>query len=423
MTETQTTGINMKKKSVFMGLTLVTISMSPLAETDHNFDFGGRVRYVHIDNVKNDGKAASLLLRGELDSQWHKHWSSLLQIDYIESYYKNEHSDGKRNNGKPLVADVPGSEINQLFLKYERDDWILKLGRQLLEVEDQRFIGSNSFWQNDQTFDSILSKKNILENSSLTYTYTNKVHRIWGDNNAVSSSLSSPDMYGNQTEIRDVNTAWLGEHTLDSHFIQGNLNELDYSKFVVYYYQHKNKSHKSESNTTYGLNHSFTYKSGRLGLKSKLEFAQQHQPEAPYDGLLPYYLFDLNSAYNAQQLGVRIEALGTKGGTSFIFPLSSLHGFQGWADKFSVTPENGLIDSSLRFKFRKAPWRLEVRYHWFTEYRNNTELGEELNLDIVFKPKRKHKILLRIADFKQTNHTNPIYKSELRAYLDYSYNL
>ena len=60
-----------------------------------------------------------------------------------------------------------------------------------------------------------------------------------------------------------------------------------------------------------------------------------------------YWLVDLGLNVSAWRLGLGYEVLGADRGlpfTSFQTPLATLHKFQGWADKFTVTPPNGIQD-------------------------------------------------------------------------------
>jgi hypothetical protein len=72
--------------------------------------------------------------------------------------------------------------------------------------------------------------------------------------------------------------------------------------------------------------------------------------------------------------------------TSFQTPLSSVFKFQGWADKFTVTPPDGIRDAyaSLGYSWKAlGPLRgvsLQAAYHRYESDRLVRRYGDEINL-------------------------------------------
>ena len=86
-------------------------------------------------------------------------------------------------NGKtqyPVVADPKGTEVNQIYLKYTMDSANGIYGRQRINYSNQRFVGGVAWRQNEQTFDGFRGNWQALENVSLDYSYSYRVHRIFG---------------------------------------------------------------------------------------------------------------------------------------------------------------------------------------------------------------------------------------------------
>ena len=90
--------------------------------------------------------------------------------------------------------------------------------------------------------------------------------------------------------------------------------------------------------------------------------------------------------------------------TSFQTPLATLHKFNGWADKFLVTPPNGLSDAygSLGYGWKKVgkidAITLTAAYHRFGSDRLGLRYGDEVNLQAVAKVKR-YTFLIKYADY------------------------
>lgn len=80
----------------------------------------------------------------------------------------------------PLIADPENTEINQGWLSYAGiPDTEIKVGRQLITLDNQRFIGSASWRQNEQTFDSATITNTSLPNTKLVYGYISNVNRVF----------------------------------------------------------------------------------------------------------------------------------------------------------------------------------------------------------------------------------------------------
>ena len=79
------------------------------------------------------------------------------------------------------IPDPHGFNLTKVYLAYDSDDnWQLKLGRQKLSFDNERFIGAVDFWQTPQNFDAFKFDFNDQINWHVQYAYSNKVHRIFG---------------------------------------------------------------------------------------------------------------------------------------------------------------------------------------------------------------------------------------------------
>ena len=403
-----------------LGLLVLTHIEYAHADTDikNDLNFAQRSRYAHVDKDIDSGKAASILLRLTLKTEWSEHLGSTVEIDSVKSFFNNDHSDGVVLNGKPIIPDVAGTEINQAFFSFSNDDLNAKLGRQRINFDDQRFIGGNGFWQNEQTFDALSAKANLLTNSSVTYAYLYNVNRIFGNKAGKYLEDSNPNYPKNERP-----TSLLGDYKLDSHLARIEWNEWDYSRWVSYLYLINNKDLPSASNNTLGTSYSFNYKVDALKYRLQIEAAVQRRTEIPDEQTLPYYLADMGININAYEISIRYEILSAKNNTTFITPLGSLNDFQGWANELSPIPTQGIKDASLGFLWRAAPFKIDARYHTFMGYTDGNKLGKEVDVDFVYKPARKHTISLRFAHFIPESTTQTNGKNTRKIFLDYSYNM
>lgn len=406
---------------VLLPIALSDLAVAQLWESEtHRVELASRARMAHLEEDNTKGKAGSLLLRLNLHSRWTDNIATLLELDHVETFLEDDHSDAVRMNGKPVIPDPPGTEINQLFADYQGDIVHLRTGRQRINFDNQRFIGSGSFWQNEQTFDALLAQTNIFSSSSMTYVYVVNVNRIFGD--GATARLSDNDIvYGASAGERPVGL--LGDHKLNAHLARLEINEWDYTRLTAYTYLIDNQDARNLSNNTAGIKYHFSYKVSAIKYRADLEAAVQTLQESDDDLQIPYYLADLGLGIGSFEFGGRYEILGSKKNMGFITPLGSVHEYQGWADKFVTTPDAGIVDASIRVNWRIHPWRIDARYHFFDEDAGQQRYGEEFDLDIAFKPWRKHELLLRYADFRSSTDYRASLSDEKKLILSYSYNL
>lgn len=398
----------------YLFLLVVFASLNTFASGEHEFDWGSRSRYANVD-ADNSGQAASILLRGTLESHWNDLLGSTLEVDHVSTAFKDDHSDGERLNDQPLIPDPQGTEINQGFVSLKLEQAVIHLGRQRINFDNQRFIGGNGFWQNEQTFDAALGKLKISTNSNLTYTYIANVNRIYGDD--ADKDITGTDPYGNGVVWERPVALW-GDHEHNSHLARLEWNEWDYTRLVGYAYRIDNQDMPLASNNTLGVSYNFNYKYQRIKYRVQLEAAQQDRYEINADGL-DYYLLDLGLGVGAFEISTRYEILGANETAAFITPLGSNHDFEGWSDEIGNTPDSGVRNASLGLLWRASPFRVETSYHFFKEDTGGADIGRELDLDFIYKPARKHSISLRLANFEPEDGSGSIRK----VYLDYSYNL
>jgi Alginate export len=383
-----------------------------------DMDWSARSRYADFSGTES-ARAASLLLRLNMNAQWSDILGGHIQLDNVSRAFKNQHSDGVDLNGKPVIPDAGGFDINQAYMSLDIDSMSFKLGRQKINWDDQRFIGGNGFWQNEQTFDAALVNYKFLSNSQFSYAYIDNVNRIFGDD-ADKNLANSNSHYDGDGAERPLN--FLGDHRHHTHISQLNFNEWDYSQVVAYAYAMNNLSMPKASNRTLGANYTLTYKWDAIKYRIKIESALQKQPEASTNPLLSYYLLDMSAGIRRYEFVGRYEILSHKDGVNFITPLASGHDFQGAANQVSNNyMAAGVKDASLGMLVRATPFKVEARYHQFYTYTTTDYMAQELDLTLSYKPSRQHAFTLLAAYF-QPDVGVLKGKSARRIYVDYAYN-
>jgi hypothetical protein len=145
-----------------------------------------RLRWEHVDQPTADADAATLRLRlgGEL-----KHAASKLSllaeaegtlaIGNNYNAFPYALASSQRRTQFSVVADPENIELNRLQLQYKSKAVTVTVGRQRINLDDQRWVGAVGWRQNEQTFDAARIEAK-LGPVSLDGTYAIDQRTIWG---------------------------------------------------------------------------------------------------------------------------------------------------------------------------------------------------------------------------------------------------
>ena len=153
------------KKHIILGAVFTALaSTSALAES---FPLGGgitltpsldaRVRFetVDQDNAVADAEALTVRLRPGI-SLGSGGFSLLVEGEGTFGIVNHYNDTNAANGVEPysVVADPESIELNRAQLQYKSKAVTLTAGRQRINIDDQRFVGSVGWRQNEQTFDA-----------------------------------------------------------------------------------------------------------------------------------------------------------------------------------------------------------------------------------------------------------------------------
>ncbi len=322
----------------------------------------------------------NLVLSGRLEAE---------RIDHIGYQHFNSTTNG--HTAFPTVADPDETEINRLYLQFTGlTDTILKGGRQRVNLDNARFVGSVPFRQNEQTFDSLAVINTSLPDTRLFYGYVWKVNRVFGD---VSEN---------------------GNFHTSTHLFNGSYDGLGFVKPSAYVYllDLTEPSQENSSTATYGLR--FTGKTAIAKGWDALytaEFAHQTDwAESNVDNNHNYYTAEVGLA--ATELAsvfdltakIGYEVLDGDGTRAIQMPLATLFAFNGWADRFlASTPATGLIDQYASIGIKAHGISLLAAYHDFDAEEGSLDHGEEWNFRIARTFFNHLTLALRYATYSARN--------------------
>lgn len=311
------------KKTVLLSLVTSTLimaggSIAPVeptvettTETDtgifNNTKFSGelRPRYEFADDsVKDEANAFTtrFALAVKTEIAGIEGLSAFGQIMAVTNFGYDEYAPEQA--GYALIADPQNSRVTQAYLDYTIGDTSLRAGRQMINLDDQRFVGAVGWRQMPQTFMGYTLTNSSIENMNLMATYVT-------------------DRYG----IMDALTT--GTETA---FLHADYKAMPELKLSAYGYLIGSNS------DTYGL-----MASGKVGMFNYIaEAATQQDASLEYESMgkpdvdAIYFRGDISTKYNGFILGAAYESLGDADGNAhgFTTPLATLHKWQGFADVF-----------------------------------------------------------------------------------------
>jgi len=348
-----------------------------------------RYRYEHVnqDNALKDANASTVRIRLNYKTADWSNWMGFVEFDHVAEVIVNDFNSGAGTSpGRTqysTVADPRGSDLNQLYLQYSpSDDWRLRLGRQRILLDNQRFVGGVGWRQNEQTYDALGLTISSIPNTELFYSYVENVNRIFGDR-------ATPPA---------------GDNSSNTHLLNAKISLNESWAVTPYAYYIDNEDITSFSTSTFGarVTGKFAARGGSISLLAELA-TQSDAANNPVNYDADYaHISALWTAKSGLAFGAAFESLGgdpVSPGMSFRTPLATLHAFQGWADQFLATPGSGVDDLYVTVKYKAASWNLQAIYHDFSSEVGSGDFGTELDIAASKKLGDRYGLLLKAAFF------------------------
>lgn len=282
-----------------------------------------------------------------------------------------------------VVADPENLELNRLQLQYKSKAATATLGRQRVALDDQRWVGSVGWRQNEQTFDAVRGEAKLGQ-VALDFTYS------------IAQRTTSGEYAGPRTRL-DGDFVFAG--------ISAKLGPVD-GKLFAYLLDYDETFFLANSSQTYG---GFLAAALPIGPKIKLalraSYARQFDyADNPFDYAADYWSFDAGTTLAGFNLAAGWEQLGSDNGSAAQSPMASRHKFNGWTDLFLTIPAAGLEDEwvSVGRKFdgvKLLPGlNANITFHQFDSDVGDVEYGTEWDASVGFKL-GKVGVLLKYADY------------------------
>jgi hypothetical protein len=273
------------------------------------------------------------------------------------------------------IVDPGFTDINQLFVEWTGiKNTKLKLGRQIVNLDNVRFIGDIAFRQNTQVFDGISVVNKTIPNTEIFAAHFSKVRQVntkLRDGNIDLVNIKyrwlpteSITGYGYFVDVENLSQN-NGNPTAAGTAAQGG-NGLGGSDDIPTSPTNINPNRTDASSKTLGLRLDGVHV---IDPNWRSLYTVEYAKQDDYRGGNPlidthYLKVGGGAAYNVWSLRLDYEKLSSNDGKyGFQTPLGTNHLFQGWSDHFLATPRQGIEDLFVTFggKIEKAV--LYAEYH------------------------------------------------------------
>lgn len=340
-----------------------------------------RPRYEMVDTNNDTGNANAITNRLVLGAR-----ADVSAVDGMSVFAEmtdvhalNNDSYKSTNNSvtdKNVVADPEQTRLTQAYVDVKYADTLVRVGRQMVNLDNQRFIGAVGWRQMPQTYDAILVANSSVKNLNLAAAYVTQVNTIKAEN-----------------------SSYLDTRSLILHAVYKVSDALTITAYD-YMYGAGTGDNTGATNgvgsDTLGIALTGKPKIGGMNLNYRAEYAVMKDPtmeNANYTGINDNY----NASYMNLELGVNVSGILASVGyeiqsgksdndsssetKTFSTPLGTNHKFNGWADQFLATPDQGLKDLNIMLGYKnKQVGLLKAIYHDFSSDEDSISYGTEIDL-------------------------------------------
>ena len=355
------------------------------------FEWNARLRNENVDDdaFTKSANATTLRLRAGLRMHFGDHFTALLEGEGIASAGDAYNSGANGRTTRPAITDPEGAELNQAWIGWKDAHVAATLGRQRLQFDNQRWIGNSGWRQNEQTFDAFAGQWQLRPSLTVRYAWLDRVHRVNGDD------AIDPLARERSLDTHLLNVAW-------KHGAQ---------QLTGYAYLHDDRDVATASTATWGVRWTGARLHDGDGFGWTLEAARQRDYASnPLSFSHAYWLLEPNFSARGVTWRAGWEHLGGDGAHALQTPLATLHAFNGWADKFLVTPAGGLEDRYLGAGGKFGSGRFTDKLNWavaWHDYRadhggadHGGRYGTEWDASLGFPVHGAVTGLVKLADYR-----------------------
>lgn len=358
-----------------------------------------RYEWVDEDAFSKNAHASTLRTRLGYLSATYLDFQAFIEMEDTHAVLASDYnvpwniSHGPKHPSRPLVLDPEFTELNQFWLDYTLPlNTRIRMGRQLISLDDARFIGNVGWAQNEQTFDAITVQNKYLSNTRVFYGFVANNNTIYGSNQRMHSHLLN------------INREWLRNFAGFGH---------TWIKLAGYgYWLDFNHVNTTDTKTFGALLETKSQITPQSTLLLHLQYASQSSYADSNNIDADYYRLELGWQLRRFSATAGYEVMTNNNGRwAFQTPLAwgyhnenkyldMPHTFNGWSHKFLLIPKDGLEDMFLAVTTKFQGIHLRGEYHDFSAAKHGTEYGVEMDLMAIKTINKRFMIGLKYADYR-----------------------
>lgn len=318
-----------------------------------------RPRYEMVDDdnaLSNANAVTNRLVIGVNADLFSTDWlSGYAEMTDVHAANNNYNSTDNGQAGHSVVVDPGQTRLTQSYLDFKAGKTLFRAGRQIVNLDNMRFIGSVDWRQMPQSFDAYALVDNSVDNLDLLAAYVTQVNTI---------KAGASDSFQTESVLLHASYKAMDALTVTGYgYLIGSLHD------------------------TYGV--ALTGKAASINYRAEyasqtdasMETASLGKPKADAD----YLNLQADMNMSGFLVGAQYETLsGTNGAdnkTAFTTPLATLHAHNGWADKFLATPSTGLVDVNIMVGYKAKGFGVaKAIYHDFSSDVGSVDYGTEFDL-------------------------------------------
>ena len=312
------------------------------------------------------------------------------------------------NPAHATILDPEAFNANQAYVSYDGIGGTRILaGRQLIELDDQRFVGNVGFRQNMQTYDGISVVNRGLPDFKVMGTYLFGAKSVLNNEVRMKTFLAEASWTRYGAVRVNVFGYWYGNReNAYGAATTGNAAIIPGAALCGAGANSANSlvDPQACNSATYGARvHGNFPLTGIWRGSYAAEYAHQSAWDGGYGALgsgfdhLSVTVRGADVYVSADAMRMGANASGTYG---FQTPMATKHNFMGWAEMFLTTPKEGLRSHYVTLGDKRLwGFDMSVRYYRFTTDYQGMGLGHEWDWSIGHALTRNTRFVFQVAKF------------------------
>ena len=290
-------------------------------------------------------------------------WRATLEGIHTDNVDKHFNDDPSQiaTSAYPLLPDPRYTGVNQAHVEYRGEDGLrVRAGRQVVRLENSRWVSDNDFRQVPQVFDGVSARYDGLERVQLEAGYYTRVRTTSGVTNAL--------------RLATLRAAW---NPWPDHVA---------SVYGVFHDQPRNGAFTGFEDNSYRVLGARVEGAFHLGAALDLPYLLEGAHQDPFaggDARIDARYWRAGAGLSQARWTVRYDH-EVKGSNHGVFglenPLTDYYAFNGWTLNFFNTPRTGLVDRWLTARYAVGPVTLYGEAHRFRADFGGADLGRENDL-------------------------------------------